>query len=127
MTNGLIFDIKEFAINDGPGIRVTIFMKGCPLSCLWCHNPEGISCDPQFNNKTNCIVGEKYSVGKLVEKIKKYKDVFDLSNGGVTFSGGEPTLQSDFIYEVAKELPEIHKNLDTSGYCSSDVFKKLLS
>lgn len=52
MTTGLIFDIKEFAINDGPGIRLTVFMKGCPLRCAWCHNPEGISPQPQLNRKT---------------------------------------------------------------------------
>lgn len=51
MTTGLIFDIKEFAINDGPGIRLTVFMKGCPLRCAWCHNPEGISPQPQHNRK----------------------------------------------------------------------------
>jgi pyruvate-formate lyase-activating enzyme len=50
MTTGLIFDIKEFAINDGPGIRLTVFMKGCPLRCAWCHNPEGISPQPQLSS-----------------------------------------------------------------------------
>ena len=127
MSKGIIFDIKEFAINDGPGIRLTIFMKGCPLRCKWCHNPEGMSFSSQYNNKTKKTVGEEWTVDKLVQKIRKFKDVFDLSNGGVTFSGGEPTLQSDFLYEVTSLLPDIHKTLDTCGYCKSETFKKLIS
>lgn len=127
MTCGLIFDIKEFAINDGPGIRLTIFMKGCPLRCVWCHNPEGLSEEPQFNNKTKCFVGKEYSVDEIVQKVQKFKDVFELSNGGVTFSGGEPTLQADFLYETASKLKNIHKTLDTSGYCDSSVFEKVIS
>lgn len=124
---GTIFDIKEFAINDGPGIRVTVFMKGCPLRCQWCHNPEGLTEEPQQNTKTGAMVGKLYTVDELVNKIKKFEDVFEISNGGVTFSGGEPTQQAEFIYEVAKKLPNIHKTLDTSGYCDSEKFKKLLS
>ena len=87
MTTGLIFDIKEFAINDGPGIRLTVFMKGCPLRCAWCHNPEGISPQPQLNRKTGCMVGKEYTVEELARRICKFRDVFDLSGGGVTFSG----------------------------------------
>lgn len=127
MNKGTIFDIKEFAINDGPGIRVTVFMKGCPLRCLWCHNPEGISPSPQLNRKTNKLTGKEVTVTGLVNKLNKYKDVFELSSGGVTFSGGEPTLQSDFIYDTALRLSNVHKTLDTSGYCDSEVFKNLLS
>jgi pyruvate formate lyase activating enzyme len=127
MSTGMIFDIKEFAINDGPGIRISIFMKGCPLRCVWCHNPEGLDKNPQMNFKTNRIVGKEYSVEEIVSKIRKFKDVFTISNGGVTFCGGEPTLQSDFIYDVAASLPDIHKNLDTSGYCNSEIFKKLIT
>ncbi len=127
MPKGIVFDIKEFAINDGPGIRVTVFFKGCPLRCLWCHNPEGLSPDAQLNLKTNKMVGTAYSVAELVSKLSKFQEVFEISGGGVTFSGGEPTMQSGFIYEVASHLPNIHKNLDTSGFCSPDVFRKLIS
>lgn len=126
MNKGIIFDIKEFAINDGPGIRLTVFMKGCPLRCKWCHNPEGLSCDKQKNLKTNKIVGQEWTAKDLANKIIKFKDVFELSGGGVTFSGGEPTLQADFIKDVCLLIPDIHKNLDTSGYCDSEVFKKLI-
>lgn len=126
MTTGIVFDIKEFAINDGPGIRLTVFMKGCPLRCKWCHNPEGLSIEPQLNYKSNVVKGISYSVVELVEHINKFKDIFDLSSGGVTFSGGEPTMQADFIYNVARNLPEVHKTLDTCGYCDRHIFSRLL-
>ena len=74
MNKGIIFDIKEFAINDGPGIRITIFMKGCPLHCIWCHNPEGISVKPQLNNKNHCVKGKEYSVREVVDKILTFQD-----------------------------------------------------
>lgn len=127
MSKGMIFDIKEFALNDGPGIRLTIFMKGCSLRCKWCHNPEGISFEPQMNYKTNHFVGNEWTVDALIEKIIKFKDVYELSDGGVTFSGGEPTCQADFLYEVAKKIPQIHKTLDTSGFCDTATFEKLIN
>lgn len=127
MLEGLIFDIKEFAINDGPGIRLSIFMKGCPLRCKWCHNPEGYLFQPQYNYTTHKTVGQFWSVDKLVNKIKKFKDVYEISNGGVTFSGGEPLLQSEFVFQTAYKLPDIHKTLDTSGYCDSDTFRRTIS
>lgn len=123
---GLIFDIKEFALNDGPGIRVTVFMKGCPLRCRWCHNPEGMSYAPQLNFKTQKMVGVEYSPEELAAKILKHADVFELGGGGVTFSGGEPSLQADFLCATAALLPGIHKVLDTCGYCSEETFQKLL-
>lgn len=126
MTTGLIFDIKEFAINDGPGIRLTVFMKGCPLRCAWCHNPEGISPQPQLNRKTGCMVGKEYTVEELARRICKFRDVFDLSGGGVTFSGGEPTRQPEFVEACALRLNGIHKTLDTSGFCPSATFRRLL-
>lgn len=127
MPKGVIFDIKEFAINDGPGIRLTIFMKGCPLRCRWCHNPEGLKPEPQMNYKTNRIVGIEYSVEEIIDRVKRFKDVFELSGGGVTFSGGEPTMQADFVYETASNLPDVHTTLDTSGCCESKIFEKMLS
>lgn len=124
---GVVFDIKEFALNDGPGIRVTVFMKGCPLRCLWCHNPEGMSGTPQLNHKTGRLTGAEFSPEELAAKIRKHVDVFDLSGGGVTFSGGEPSLQADFLFATATLLPGIHKVLDTCGYCEENTFRKLLT
>ena len=123
---GRIFDIKEFAINDGPGIRVTVFLKGCPLRCRWCHNPEGLDFAPEMNNKTGKMVGEEISAESLAEKLRSFKDVYEFSGGGVTFSGGEPTAQSEFLYETASVLEGIHRTLDTSGYCDKDKWIKLL-
>lgn len=100
-----IDSIETFGLVDGPGIRVVVFLNGCKLRCKYCHNPE------MWNKKEN-----NYSPQELVEKIKKYKSYFK-KNGGVTFSGGEPLLHSDFIIETAKLLKQenIHIALDTSG------------
>ena len=126
MLPGLIFDIKEFALNDGPGVRLTVFLKGCPLKCIWCHNPEGISDVPQINLRTDKTVGKYYTSKELAEHLMSFKDMYNLSGGGITFSGGEPTQQADFIEEVIDNLHDIHINLDTSGYCESDVFENLI-
>ena len=129
MTEGLVFDIKEFALNDGPGIRTTVFMKGCHLRCWWCHNPEGISFYPQYNVSTGKIVGTVYDASSLASKLLQFKDLYLISHGGVTFSGGEPLSQGDFVYDVASILKEsaIHLNLDTSGFCSCTEFVKVIN
>lgn len=126
--SGTIFDIQEFAVNDGPGIRMTVFLKGCPLRCKWCHNPEGMSAEPQMNRATGRMVGREWSVEELVGKLISFKDVFDLSGGGVTFSGGEATAQGEFLIAVAKELRArgVHVNLDTCGQCATEVFRRVL-
>jgi len=156
---GIIFDIKEFAVFDGPGIRTTVFMKGCPLRCQWCHNPEGFSPTPQLMvSKANCIscgacrnvcpspnhciacgkclsacrggfrkiVGQYWSPDDLAARILKDRDVFDLSVGGVTFSGGEPLMQWEFIHAVIERIPGIHTALETSGYASDQVFQSAM-
>ena len=100
-----INSIESFGLVDGPGIRVVIFFNGCSLRCKFCHNPE------MFNmQKPNITVEE------LVTKIKRFKPYFK-GNGGVTYSGGEPLLQIDFLIELSKALKEenIHIALDTAG------------
>lgn len=126
--NGIVFDIKEFAINDGPGVRITVFLKGCPMRCKWCHNPEGLSKEPQRNLKTGLMVGKEWSDMALVEYLSQFKSAFDLSGGGVTFSGGEATMQPDFLISCADRLHKngIGVNLDTSGYCESRLFTEIL-
>ncbi len=126
MCNGIIFDIKEFALNDGPGIRTTVFLKGCPLRCAWCHNPEGLAFEPQQNRLTGKTVGQPFSVDELVARLTQFKDIYDLSGGGVTFSGGEPTAQGEFICSVAERLEGIHRNLDTCGMCAPATFNSIL-
>ena len=135
---GLVFDIKRFTIHDGPGIRTTVFFKGCPLSCVWCHNPESIL--PNQETMTKCTqfdgrtiereetIGRHYTKDELMEEILKDKLFYDESNGGVTFSGGEPLLQHDFLKEVliACRANFIHTALDTSGYASEKIFQEIV-
>jgi len=152
---GTIFDIKEFAVFDGPGIRTTVFMKGCPLRCQWCHNPEGLSPAPQLmvshaacthcgacsavcpspEHCTACgacipvcrggyrrIVGETWTAEALAARLQKDADVYALSGGGVTFSGGEPLMQWPFVQTVIKHLSGVHVAIETSGFSSDEIF-----
>ena len=133
---GTIFSIEEFAINDGPGIRTTVFLKGCPLRCEWCHNPEGLSPRPQLMKKkqssTNVkdetvMSGFEIESQELAERLLRDEKIFRLNKGGVTFTGGEPLLQADFLCEVLQVLrPRIHCAIETSGYASEEVFRKVL-
>lgn len=129
MKSGIIFSIEEFAIHDGPGIRTTFFLKGCPLRCAWCHNPEGISPKPQLMHKKSgtIICGVEMTTADLVERIVKNKEIYVQNKGGITFTGGEPLMQSDFIIELMQMLPEIHTVIETSGYASGRIFKQVIS
>ncbi|MBU2510463.1 glycyl-radical enzyme activating protein [bacterium] len=135
MKTGLIFDLKRFAIHDGPGIRSTVFFKGCPLRCWWCHNPEGIgngvpksdSADIQADTCRLEKVGRIYSIDQLMVEIEKDVIFFDDSGGGVTFSGGEPLYQAEFLklaLQRCREI-EIHTALDTSGFASAETIQGL--
>lgn len=171
---GTIFDIKRFAVHDGPGIRTTVFFKGCPLRCLWCHNPESMKIQRQivfFENK--CIgcgecfkrcpnkaieatpQGRKYyrerctlcgtcveycyaeatvmqgkivSVEEVIEEVKKDMPFYENSGGGVTLSGGEPTMQPEFCIAILQESKKagMHTALDTSGYTKFDILKEII-
>ncbi len=125
MTSGIVFDIKEFAVHDGPGIRTTVFLKGCPLACSWCHNPEGRSREPQLiqGQAGNRMAGKIYTPAELVGVLSKQVAILTANGGGITFSGGEPLLQARFVAEVAALLPGVHLLLDTSGYASSAAFQ----
>ncbi len=135
---GLIFSIKRYSVHDGPGIRVTIFLKGCPLSCKWCHNPEGISplrqkiitChrigDKEFYE--NEEAGKYYSVEDILGILERERVFINKSKGGVTFSGGEPLLQSEFLLEVLKASKEagFHTAVDTSGYSLYENYRLII-
>lgn len=169
---GLVFDIKRYSIHDGPGIRTTFFLKGCPLSCWWCHNPEGMSPGPVlFIRRNRCIrcgrciracafsalslpeegvsrdpekctmclecvrvcptmaidiAGKPMTVDELMAEAEKDVPFYDESGGGVTFSGGEPLLQADFLLACleACRRAEIRTAVDTSGYAEEDVILK---
>jgi pyruvate formate lyase activating enzyme len=130
MSFGLVFDIKRFALHDGPGIRTTVFLKGCPLRCWWCQNPESIrefpetikvkSLSTSYNN--SCVeetkFGKEYSVDDLFEELIKDRIFYEESNGGITFSGGEPLVQYKFLGEVLSKckLEGLSTAIDTSGY-----------
>lgn len=174
MNKGIIFDIKRYAIHDGPGIRTTVFFKGCPLDCQWCHNPEGKDPEPEitWNSKrcpkdcTAClsicsqgaikkkgksiiidlskcdlcgecrdvcayealeIVGEEMTVKHVMEEVEKDRIFFDNSGGGITFSGGEPLMQPDFLEALLDECQKrnIQTTVDTSGYAPSEILERI--
>lgn len=102
-----IHSIETMGLFDGPGIRTVIFFQGCSLRCKYCHNPD------TWSGKTNQL----HSIESLMGLVKPYKNYYDSSGGGVTLSGGEPLLQSEFLVEFAKALKDegIHVALDTSG------------
>ncbi|MCX6876661.1 MAG: glycyl-radical enzyme activating protein [Verrucomicrobia bacterium] len=159
----VIFDVKPYSINDGPGIRITIFLKGCPLSCAWCHNPEGMS--PQLQklySKAKCLgcgtcvehcprdalrltpdgivtdpelcdlcgicaagcptkamemSGRQVTVAEIMQVIRRETLTMDQSQGGVTLSGGEPMMQSEFLIQLLDACGRegIHRAVDTTG------------
>ncbi len=173
LMKGTIFDIMRYAIHDGPGVRTTVFLKGCSLRCWWCHNPEGISStndlayfdykciccktcanvcptraitfeeDKHKINRAACtmcgacaeacptgalrIIGLEINVKELMKEIEKDTILYDSSDGGVTFSGGEPLFQPLFLKETLKECKnrKIHVALDTSGYASPEIFESV--
>ncbi len=169
----LIFDIHHFTLDDGPGIRTTVFLKGCPLSCLWCQNPESMDREGEiafYANRcidcgdcrkvcpedairqdhqeridrrrctlcgecarecpTNAIkmIGEFYSIHDLVDILMSDHIFYETSKGGVTFSGGEPTLYMDHVSETIKELKKnsVHIAVQTCGMFDLSEFKTKL-
>ena len=171
---GIIFDIKKYAVHDGPGIRTTVFFKGCPLRCAWCHNPESWKMEPEpmfrysrciqcgkcksvcpenavtigkalpITNTEICvccgectltcpvmareIAGKKVKIEDIMSEIRKDIIFYDESGGGVTFSGGEPLMQPEFLMGLLEECKkeEIHTTIDTCGYAKRDVVEKII-
>jgi len=172
---GLVFSIDRFVAEDGPGLRTTVFLKGCPLCCTWCHSPQSISGKPQLifygNRCIRCgacvgacpkdaqyvsqndrrvhwdlcddcgrcaevcpsnaleIEGRWLSVDEVIETVKRDTVYYRNSGGGVTFSGGEATLQPRFLTECLRRCNElgIHTAIDTCGYVRWPVLEKMLS
>lgn len=156
---GVVFSIEEFSVYDGPGIRTSVFLKGCPLRCTWCHNPEGqafapcivrspngcIGCNSCIDtairkdgkiffteeSMKNCPMhllrkcGETIGSEALVKRLMKNERI--LKDGGVTFSGGEPLAQSDFLTDCLKQLKgKLHTAVQTSGFCEERIFTEVL-
>lgn len=147
--NGMIFDIQRFCIHDGPGIRTTVFLKGCPLRCLWCHNPESqssaretmfckercVSCGRCQNGMEEyfvCFHGAKeicgypISADRVLEQLLRDKIFFEHSGGGITLSGGEPLYQLDFSLDLLKKAKEsgLHTAVETCGFSSCEALEK---
>jgi len=170
LITGIVFDIKKFSIHDGPGIRTTVFFKGCALSCWWCHNPEGQSPEPELvlregrcircgaclevcdqgaiswdgdvvsTDREKCvlsgacvevcyaeareIVGQEMTVAQVMAEIERDIAFYDESGGGVTFSGGEPLMQQDFLLALLRACKEkeIHTAVDTCGFAPWETF-----
>jgi pyruvate formate lyase activating enzyme len=171
---GLIFDVKKYSINDGPGIRTTVFFKGCPLSCRWCHNPEGQSSAPEIMvrasrcladcrecvsvcpekavgkpalvpvlDRSKCnlcgkcaevcpaqavqVVGRRITASELLLEIESDRIFQEESGGGVTFSGGEPLSQPEFLIEILDlcRKKEIHTTVDTCGFAAAEVLDRI--
>lgn len=162
LKEALIFSIEEFSTFDGPGIRTTVFLKGCPMRCEWCHNPEGQGLKNQIiKAQSGCVrcgscvkeaickgqeveytqrsievcpnrllryVADSYTPETLVECLEKNIDILNATGGGVTFSGGEPLMHHEFLYECLKLLNgKTSRAIQTSGFCEPEIFNQILS
>ena len=118
MVKGRILSVETMGLVDGPGIRVVVFMQGCGLRCSFCHNPDS----------WDFCGGEEVTSDELMKKILRFRPYFERSGGGVTFSGGEPLLQGEFLLEMLKRCRQenIHTCIDTAGVGNGD-YDEILS
>ncbi len=129
---GRLFEIREFALHDGPGVRTTVFLKGCPLRCAWCHNPEGQRFERETMRRkdgTDVPCGEDWTPEALADELARNADIFAQSGGGVTFSGGEPLAQAGFVAAVADLLAArgVTCALETSGHAPEADYRAVVS
>jgi pyruvate formate lyase activating enzyme len=147
-SDALISDIQRFCIHDGPGIRTTVFFKGCALSCIWCHNPESMRRDREIMyDESRClhcgeclegvercpsgaleVVGVEMTVEEILAEVEKDRVFYDESGGGMTLSGGEPLLHAGFAYELCREARDrgIHTCIETSGFAPLEDLTRLI-
>lgn len=131
-TAGTIFKIERLAVHDGPGIRTVVFLKGCPLRCIWCSTPESQSPAPEFmsdrRNGARTQVGRTMTLGEIMAEIRKDEVFYYRSGGGVTLSGGEPTFQPAFARAILEACAHsgIHTAMETCGLANWETFRTML-
>jgi len=131
VSKGRIFEIREFTLHDGPGVRTTVFFKGCPLRCAWCHNPEGQSFEKEMMTRKDgeaVLCGQDWDAAALAEELLKNADIMKQSGGGVTFSGGEPLVQAQFLLRLIPLLKSngVHLAIETSGYVDEEIYRSVI-
>lgn len=163
-SHGMVFNLQRYSLHDGPGIRTTVFLKGCPARCWWCHNPESQlpvpeissfqkiclscgacfdACPERLDTATTCtlcgactdacptgarqIVGREMSADEVMANLLKDRFFYEDSGGGVTFSGGEPLCQPDFLKILLSRCRdhEIHTAVDTAGLCPPETLAEI--
>ena len=121
-----MFDVKRGSVKDGPGIRTSVFFKGCPLRCVWCHNPESWLREPEPDG--DAVIGREVSVGELMKEILVDRIFYRTSGGGITLTGGEPMMQFPFLRELlrAAKAAQISTALDTCGFAPWEEYREIL-
>ena len=123
----VVFDVEHSATRDGPGIRTAVFLKGCPLRCMWCHNPESWS--PKVESYPDgTIIGRERTVDDVFEEVARDKPFYDASGGGITVSGGEPLFRWRFVRELFARAKKagISTAIETSGYAAEAHIRELM-
>ena len=126
---GLVLDVEHSATQDGPGIRTVVFLKGCPLRCIWCHNPESWSFRSETVDDTvhggKMTYGKERTVADVLEEVLRDKPFYDASGGGLTLSGGEPLAQAKFATELFRAAKDagVHTAVETCGHLPRKVLE----
>ena len=128
--SGNVFGIQYFSVHDGPGIRTSVFFKGCDMNCIWCHNPEGISFGIERHNfgvDEPRLLGWQMSCKEILSGVFRDKKYYENSGGGLTVSGGEPMCQFEFLKSILTEAKRngLHTALETNGNADIDKYREI--
>lgn len=160
--SGRVVEVREMCVHDGPGVRTTVFLQGCPLRCAWCQNPEATGtrpvllvstaacrhcgtcvrhcphgCDPKACDACGActrvcpegcrrLCGGTMTASELASRLLRQAD-FLQARGGVTFSGGEPMMQPEFVLAVSRLVKPLHLAIETCGHAAPDVYRKVIA